>query len=1019
MTGESQIKRKLQYAKAKAKLAEFSIPKEQYPSFKYDSDDLCFNAMHALSSYTNAILAGRRPDDAETGELKRAASFYDAASNDSDHKWCRDGFWLLAMSNYFLLESFGSAAVASDHIEDPSWYGPMGARLFYLVRYLLKGEEPNKTIDLPRLIKYIQGGDIPREEVTEEASKLLNSNDAESHLFGKVCYVAIDIAMKFAARSLLPELSRLDLLSWKPYLSSKGACHLLWQAQERIARAGAFAGKSLFVQLPTGSGKTRSIQLLIRSRVLAGECKQAIVMAPLRALCSEIARDLTDAISDIAIVRQSTDALELDSWLAFEATRPQVMVFTPEKFAFVERHAGGLIDSTDLFILDEAHLIDDPSRGPAYELTIAEIRQKKPKAQMVMLSAVVSNPGEIAAWAMSNPESYISGEGIPRTEKSLGITNEQNKQVDFYDLAMGGKWEFFIPLPFKVQKLPPIGRESKQRLFPDLQKKKGGPVPSREIALYMDEKIVGNGPVAIYLPQARYVTTYFARLQVLRDHSCQLPRLGSSFDRDEGERICKLADRHYGDGTRGNPFRGGITMGVLPHYSYLQGCLRQVVEAEVESGQYKCVACTSTLAQGVNLPIKYLIITDVQNGSAEVKTRDFQNLLGRTARSGKFSEGSVLISDPSIFGEYGLNDYRRLLDKGQSEPCLSAITRLFDDLPVEMENGESLKIPGQEVVNLMLEGLAKRDASVVLVERIAATAGLSIAEAKQYALTRIRAFSAIETYVSGMLDQSSDDIDAVSLSVSTFAYSMADDAMRELLMKLFKAICETLQDADTHLPLAIYSKTQMGIAKTELLESWLRSPDGAVFLAASDDHERIPLICKAYRRCLGIGDEWLDSVELADLTGMWIQGETLAAMVTQLEKQYTFPRGKKPSIHRVEKTLNLDISYKLANFISCIADVLEPVLNGAMPLDLSESLALLHEKVKFGIESPLGCSVCREIFADRMIANDLVSILGNADQGSSDALRKLMRLHNPEVEAYLAGLPFYFKSRYKAWGRPL
>lgn len=1017
MIGEQQIKRKLQYAKAKAKLAEFSVPEEQYPPFKSDSNDLCFNAMHALSSYANAILKSRRPND-EVGELKRAASFYDAASNGSDHRWCRDGFWLLAMSTYFLLENFGSAAVASDHIEDPSWYGPMGARLFHLVRYLLRGEEPSEEMGLPRLVEYLQGGDVPLAEVVEEASGLLDDNDAESHLFGKVCYVAIGIAARFAARRLLPELSDLDMLSWRPYLSSKGACRLLWQAQERIARAGAFAGKSLFVQLPTGSGKTRSIQLLIRSRVLAGECKQAVVMAPLLALCSEIAKDLTDAISDIVDVRQSTDALELDVWPASEANRPQVMVFTPEKFAYVERHAGGLIDSTDLFVLDEAHLIDDPSRGPAYELTIAEIRQKKPEAQMVMLSAVVSNPGEIASWAMGDPKSYVSDDGIPRTEKSLGITNERNEQVDFWDLATGGESEFFIPLPFEVQELPLIGRESTQRQFPDLRKVKGI-VLSREVALYMAEKIVGNGPVAIYLPKAKYMTPYFARLQELRDHSCRLPRLEGSFDRDEGDRICRLADRHYGSGKEGNPFKGGISMGVLPHYHNLQGCLRQVVESEVENGRYRCVACTSTLAQGVNLPIKYLIITDVQNGSGEVKTRDFQNLLGRTARSGKFSEGSVLISDPSVLGWYGSNNYSRLLDEGRSEPCTSAITRLFDDLDVKNRDREVIDtIPGQEVVNLMLEGLARRDASVALVERIA-RAGLSIAEAKRCAANRICAFSAIETYVSGMLDQASDDIDAVGLSVSTFAYSGADDAMRELLMKLFGAICETLQDADTHLPLVTYSKTQMGVAKTELLESWLRSSDGDAFLSASDDQERIPLICKAYRQCLGMGDEWLDSVALADLTGMWIHGETLAAMVDQLKERHPFPPRKGPNIQKVERVLSLDISYGLANFISCAADVLDPILNEAMPAGLSEGLALLHEKVKFGIESPLGCSVCREIFADRMVANDLVGILGNPDQGSNEALRMLLSLHEQEVEACFAGLPFYFESRYKAWKRHL
>lgn len=1014
MRGEQCIKRNLQYAKTKAKLTEFSVPQEQYPLFKSNPDDLCFNAMHALSSYVNAELSSLQPDDETIVELKKAAAFYDASSNSSDHEQCKDGFWLLAMATYFLLENFGSAAVASDYVEKPFWYGQMSAKLYFLVRYLLKGEEPNEELELPKFVDFIQGCDTSPDEVVDEAAGLLNYDGVESHLFGKVCYVAIGTAMKFAARSLLPEFSGSDISRWGPYFSSKGACRLLWQAQKSIALAGAFAGKGLFVQLPTGSGKTCNIQLLIRSRILVGECRQAVVMAPLRALCSEIARDLANTISDVADVRQAADTLEVDTWFGSASAKPQVLVFTPEKFAYVERHAGGLIDSTDLFILDEARLIDDPSRGPAYELTIAEIRRKNPEAQMVMLSAVVSNPDEIAAWAMGNAHSYVSDEDIPRTEKSLGIMNQQRKRVDFWDLSEERESDFFVPLAFRIQVLPPIGRESKARYFPAVGDEDKKALPAREIALYMAERVINNGSVAIYVPKASYVATYFARLRELYDHGCQLPHLAGSSNRDDGMRICKLADMHYGKD--GNPFDGGISIGILPHYRNLQGCLRQVVEDEVEGDKFKCVICTSTLAQGVNLPIKYLIVTGVQNGSTGVKTRDFQNLLGRVARSGKFSEGSILISDPSISEWYGNQNYNRLLNEEQSEACTSAIAKLFDDLPV-VKNGKReplATIPSNEVVNMMLEGLAGRDASSVLVERLVRF-GLSPAEARHCADSRLVAFAAIETYVSGMLDQESDDIDAVSLSTSTFAFANADDTMQELLIKLFKAICETLQDVDKCLPLAVYSKTQMGIAKTELLKKWLQSSDGRSLLTASDDQQRIPLICNAYIQCLGIGDEWLDAEVLADLTNMWLQGETLASVVGQLEERHDFPSKKKPNIRRVESALSDDISYRLANCISCIVDVMEPVVERPISVELQNALMRLHEKVKYGIASPLGCAVCREIFADRMVAGDMVEILGHADQGSGEALHMLTIAHAREINEYLPNLPAYFLKRFRAW----
>ena len=68
------------------------------------------------------------------------------------------------------------------------------------------------------------------------------------------------------------------------------------------------------------------------------------------------------------------------------------------------------------------------------------------------------------------------------------------------------------------------------------------------------------------------------------------------------------------------------------------------------------VVCTSTLAQGVNLPIRYLIVTGVNQGKNRILVRDFHNLIGRAGRAGMYTEGSVIFADNSIFDE---KDQRR------------------------------------------------------------------------------------------------------------------------------------------------------------------------------------------------------------------------------------------------------------------------------------------------------------------------------------------------------------------------
>lgn len=1017
MIGNERIEEGLRYAKTKAKLAEFSVPEKQRPSFKYDSDDLCFNAMHALARVANAYAHDKTPKEGEVAELRRAALFYDAASRSDDHKWCSDGFWLLAMATYFLLGNFGSAVVVSRYIDDRSWYGPMGEKFYSLVTYLLANGRQSVDIEAPQLTGYLQGADVSPEAVIAEARRnYINNDNAENHLFGNICFAATEVALEFASRRLLPTWSKLDVHKWVPYLSRDNTCRLLWQSQKYMAEHGAFAGNSLFVQLPTGSGKTHGIQLISRARILANQCNKAVVIAPLRALCSEITSDLTRDLFDIADVKQSTDAYEMDAWLSEKTAKPQVLVFTPEKFEYVERHGGNLISSTDLFILDEVQLIDDPHRGPAYELLMAEMKLRHPDAQLIMLSAVVSNPEEISAWAIGNSSSCVSSEGIPRSEKSLGIacaSDEGKIRMLFQYIESDQRCQFDIPLPISRQLLRKYNKDRRDRYFPDLSGKKGRPNIAHELSLCISEILVTHGPIAIYIPQAISIPTFFSRLRELDERGCHLPNLTSSCNSAEGKRIAKLVKMHYG---KRNPFQDGIFYGILPHYGNLQGCLRQVVEDEVEREEFKCVACTSTLAQGVNLPIKYLIITGNNQDGRVTKTRDFQNLVGRTARPGKFSEGSILIADKAALNDRSKRRvYGRLLDKNNSEACRSAISNLRADVTDRYGN---VRIAGSKIMDCILESLEKQEAEgdenrsvAAALESCFSNMGLDVtkAETRREIDSRVNAVAAIETYVAAMIEISTDEVDAVRLCTGTFAFAAADDVEKEHILKLFGAVYDAMKNAAARLPASVYAKTQMGIAKTESLERWLAGEDGVALINASSDTERIALVCKAYQECGYTSGSVIDGTMLAELTDMWIDGKNLGEILGARSW------GKSLKMYQLERFTSHDLRYSLANFISSIVDVLEGVSGNGVPERQVESLMLLQEEVKYGVNSPLGCAICGEIFEDRMVARDLVGILGHPEMKLHSDLKGLFAIHDEEVIQYLNELPAYFKRRYSAW----
>ena len=92
----------------------------------------------------------------------------------------------------------------------------------------------------------------------------------------------------------------------------------------------------------------------------------------------------------------------------------------------------------------------------------------------------------------------------------------------------------------------------------------------------------------------------------------------------------------------------------------------------MRQGSIRFVICTSTLAQGVNLPIRYLIVTSVYQGVERIKVRDFHNLIGRAGRAGMHTEGSILFADPNVYDKRYDRDERwrwgqvkELLDPGK------------------------------------------------------------------------------------------------------------------------------------------------------------------------------------------------------------------------------------------------------------------------------------------------------------------------------------------------------------------
>lgn len=143
--------------------------------------------------------------------------------------------------------------------------------------------------------------------------------------------------------------------------------------------------------MPTGVGKTKSLELIIETGIISNRIKNTIVVSPLRALCNEITDDLAQALQDEIVITQFSDILQTDFDLEFLSNdNNNVVICTPEKLDYVLYHQSNVFDLIDLIVFDEAHMFDDGNRGVNFELLISEIRSRIDfsKKQLIIALAI-------------------------------------------------------------------------------------------------------------------------------------------------------------------------------------------------------------------------------------------------------------------------------------------------------------------------------------------------------------------------------------------------------------------------------------------------------------------------------------------------------------------------------------------------------------------------------------------------------------------------------------------------------
>lgn len=994
----------LKYQKAKAKLVEFEIDKQDYPKFQANSEDLFYLTILIISRYSESMVSkDEKMYQNLKPNLELVSQYYDACFNSKDNEEYSNEFLLIGLSSYFLSNDFGSAKVLCGKIDKEyfSFDSPQYL-IIVIVDYLLNSKEiviDTTNVNVINLVSsfldYFESGnnyDSIIEAAHAYKKQVCSENMVLDNIFIDVLIAILIIAKQQSSWELIKNFTDSNINDWKKYFGKKNSIKIFWEAQKLIAESGILNGNSGIVQLPTGVGKTKSLELIIETGIISNRVKNTIVVSPLRALCNEITDDLTQSLQEEIVITQFSDILQTDFDLEFLSNENNnVVVCTPEKFSYVLYHQSNIFDLIDLIIFDEAHMFDDGSRGVNFELLISEIKSRIDfsKKQLVMLSAVLPNAEVIKNWLFNDQGVLANSETLKGTPKTLGFAS-RTKDLHYFTNNLNEE-DYFVPKSLEIANLNKLPRERKNRIFPELN-------DAKDIAIYYSIKLCHNGGVAIYVNRTDSVSTVLNRIIDLNDRGYDLSKIIHNSNYEEVQKITKLFVAYYGED---HIFTKASRVGVFPHYSKLPNGLRISIENAFKQESICFVVCTSTLAQGVNIPIKYLFITNNKFDFENMKVRNFQNLIGRTARSGMYTSGDVIITEPNFFDKrdnhdenyYAWQRCKELVNPDFSEPCSSSILTIINDINIDYSycfkglNNAKYIIDHYNDCNDVIEELHN-----ILVSKCDNDIQ------KNNLIVKIQeiqfAIQSIESYLCFAYSQNNNvDISLLSETIckNTLAFHIVDEKKRPVLLELFTVIANKISSLPYE-KLNRYATSMTGITTSNKIENWTNENFDVNFEYDYDDLIGLIITCYKSVYDLNYSEELLENI-----TNMWINGSPL----------YKITSDTGLSFKDVEKICMKTLSYNMSFLVGNIIDIVDWQDENANYIKLSK----LQKMLKYGVDDSTQLLICDRIVNDRVISSIITFLIG--PQSDFYKLKKQIQIQHNIIYNTLNDYPSVFNDKIK------
>lgn len=390
------------------------------------------------------------------------------------------------------------------------------------------------------------------------------------------------------------------------------------------------AGRDVLVSAPTGAGKTVAARYAVELALATG--KRCIYTAPIKALSNQKYADLTEELGEDAVGLLTGD-------FTVNREAPILVVTTEVLRNMLFQGASDLAD-TGYAVLDEVHYLADPDRGPVWEEVILSLPEH---VRLVSLSATIANTGELVAWMRSvrGDTALVTSNVRPVPLRQCALFGKH--LVPVYDADAEGPSRALVAGVKREQeraeqrhRAARVGERDRRRVLRVLGREDMLPA----IEFIFSRK--GCDRAVDSLLRHDVVLTDAAEQQEIRAEVARVREQLTAGDRHAigFDRSARALERGFG-----------------AHHAGVFPAVKELIERLTARGLVKIVYATGTLALGIDMPVRTVVLEDLTRwdgaGFVNLSATEYTQLIGRAGRRGKDPVGNaVILGGPELDPEH-------------------------------------------------------------------------------------------------------------------------------------------------------------------------------------------------------------------------------------------------------------------------------------------------------------------------------------------------------------------------------